>query len=91
MDSYKKAMEKMNAVSEKMTRGEETHVCNMCGELNSVYKSGAEWNMVNSDNVFVGITTSGNSETVKMIHAWEERTTEEMLDMAQGEHSGHKH
>jgi len=89
--SYKEAQQKMRAVGDKMMRGEQVNVCNMCKSLGEIYNSGAKRDLVESDNIFVWVTTSDDPETVKMIHAWGERTTKEMMAMEQDEHSGHKH
>jgi hypothetical protein len=78
LESYKKARAKMDAVSQRIMGGENVHICNMCKGMLSIQKAGANMNLVESDNVFIAVTTAENPEVVGMIHSWGERTNREM-------------
>ena len=89
LDSYKTARAKMNAVSQKMMKGEPVYLCNMCKSMGAIMQSGASTDMVQSGNTFVWVTSSGDPEVVKKIHAWTDRTNREMQAIGEGEHETH--
>ena len=83
--AYKEAMAKMQEVGQKMQKGEPTYMCGMCEAYGAIMMKGAQYDVVESDNIFVVNMYSDNPDLVNDIHAMTDRTNEEMKKMTETE------
>lgn len=82
MAHYKKAEKGMMAVHEKLQKGTDVKLCNMCSAMTDLYKSGKVRNeQVETSNGSVALLTSDDPKIVDKIQKWGERTNAEMMKM----------
>jgi hypothetical protein len=95
LPAYKTAMAGMEETSKKIQGGEMLPMCGMCEAYGALMTKGVQWEEVGSDNVFVFLMHSDDSEVVKEIHDLTDRTNDEMKKMEAAEkmegHEGHDH
>lgn len=81
MEKFREALVNGKALGEKMMAGEEVALCNACTAYGSFITKGAMQEQVETSVGSVGIVTSDDPEVVKEMHAWVERTSDEMAKM----------
>jgi len=95
LPAYKKAMMMMEETGKKMQAGEQLPMCGMCEAYGAVMMKGAQWEEVQSGNIFVSLMYSGDPDVINEIHALTDRTNDEMKKMEDMEkqkgHEGHDH
>ncbi|MEW6411719.1 MAG: hypothetical protein AB1483_04500 [Candidatus Zixiibacteriota bacterium] len=83
LSSYNKAGEKMTKVMEKLERGEQVMLCNMCSEMSQIMKSGkVKYESVMTSRGSVCLTTTEDPKLLTRLQQWGERTNEELAMMA---------
>lgn len=83
MAHYKKAGEKMKMVTEKLQKGTDVKLCNMCVAMSDMLKTGKVKNEhIMTSNGSVALMTSEDPRVVRAIQQWGERTNEEMRKMS---------
>lgn len=87
-EHYKRASERMAKVEEKLKKGDEVSLCNMCNEMGGILQTGkVKTEHVNTINGYVGLTTSDDPAMIAQIQDWGKRTTDEMKKMEEGKKS----
>ncbi len=94
-ESYEVVRAHMMAVSEKAMSGEKLDMCGMCNAMGGLMMKGVAHEEVKTQHGYLGFMTSDNVELQKEIHAWSDRTNEELkkmeAKMMEEDHSGHGH
>ena len=93
VEAYKHAMAMMDEVGKEMEQGKQVYMCGMCEAYGALMMKGAQWEVVESGNVFVTMNYSDDPEVVKEIHAMTDRTKAEMakLEKMEKHDKEHKH
>jgi hypothetical protein len=91
MEAFRKANAEMNAVGEKIMKGEQLPMCGMCNALGGLMMKGIDMEYVETTHGDIWLMTSDKPEIVKEIHSWADRTKKEMALMMKEDHTGHDH
>lgn len=83
--AYKKACANIDATIAKFGEGEMPYLCGSCIAFGEIMEAGAKYEEFESDNIFMSTLTSEKPEVIQQIHAWVDRTHEEMAKMEQME------
>lgn len=91
--AYKRAMAKMEEVGKRMEAGEKVTTCGMCDAYSAVFMQGAQWDVIETDNIFVTIMWSDKPEVVTDIHKMVDHTNKEMamMEKMKDSHKEHGH
>ena len=88
VEHYKRASDKMINVQNKVMKGEEVSLCNMCTEMGGMIQTGkVKAEHVNTSNGCLNLMTSDDPAMIAQIQGWGERTSEEMMKMEKAEMS----
>ena len=81
LESYRTALRKMEETGKKMQEGEMVPMCGMCQAMGALMMSGATYEAGDTKHGSFSLLTSDDPEVVKKIHAFVDRTNEEMAMM----------
>ena len=84
MDKFRECNQTMGAVAAKLRAGEKLPLCNMCMAYGELVHKGAKLEQVETRRGMLSLMTSDNPELVAEIHAWADRTNQEMAKMMTG-------
>ncbi len=86
LESYKQAQADMQNVAEKMAQsGEFPYMCGFCSKYAYFMMSGVKIESVESDDAIVLIMQSDNPDMVKDLHAFADKSNEEMKKLLAGQ------
>ncbi|MBD3258987.1 hypothetical protein GF377_11185 [candidate division GN15 bacterium] len=95
LDAFNTAMANMEEAGKKMQSGEMLPMCGMCTAMGNLMMTGAQWESVTTKHGSVSVLTSDDPAVVEKIHAFADRTNDEMAKMMAAEdehgHEGHDH
>jgi hypothetical protein len=86
---YMKAHEAMEETGKKWEAGETVNTCGMCDGIGELMMAGLEWDFVETTSGYASIWIGKDEASIGKIHAWADRTNDEMKKMM--EHEGHNH
>ena len=85
LPSFEKAMAAMEETGKKMEAGEMVPMCGMCQAMGAMFMKGAKYQSINTQHGNVALFTSDNPELITEIHAYVDRTNDEMAKMEAAE------
>ncbi|RME31424.1 MAG: hypothetical protein D6800_00780 [Candidatus Zixiibacteriota bacterium] len=91
VDAYRAVSAEMQATADQLKAGKQLPLCGMCTAYGSLFAEGARLKRIDTERGAIYLVTSDKPEVVKDIHAWADRTNDEMKKMMMLEHEGHQH